>query len=615
MAAPNITKWGSIRGAYGRIGIATTVTKQSDNTTVSVHIQVWFWSKYSVSDTSNTFYYNNGASEATTSMGSVSIHTTSDSGGWSETNQVKLLDQTYTYNRGTSVQNRSVAAKLNGIDRVGASLDMTASTTYTIPALDSYTIKYNANGGTGAPSNQTVYYSKTITLSATKPTRTGYTFQGWAITAGGDVVYQPSQSYSRYYNTTLYAIWTANTYTVQYNANGGTGAPSNQTKTHGVDLMLSSTVPTRTNYTFKGWGTSAASTTVSYATGAKYTANASVTLYAIWELAYVAPIITNLSVDRSTSSGTVSDEGTYLLVEFDWLCETEVSSITVQRKRESASSWTTTGVTGISGTSGHISRTYSLGSGSEEYMYDVRVTVADANGQTIVDTQSPAIKFELDFLYGGGGVAIGKPADKQGFEVAYDAYFDKSVYANDRDLSTLINTSSSQPSSQTIDSLWLKIEETLNEIKKITPYIKTSSGYDKLALSSNSVYLSNNNTLENFFLSFASPSFTTVYNVNSNLIRAVRLGNIVLMQFSITMPDTTERTLNMNGTWKPFSGFFVPLTRVGQLAANAWLSSSGSNTTLTYAAASSNYGSYTASVVYYSESDDPLIQNGDEVNY
>ena len=615
MAAPNITKWGAIRGAYGRIGIAVTVTKQSDNTTVDVHIQVWFWSKYSVSDTSNTFYYNNGASEATTSMGSVSIHTTSDSGGWSETNQVKLFDQTYTYNRGTSALKRSVAAKLNGIDRVGASLDMTASTTYTIPALDSYTIKYDANGGTGAPSNQTVYYSKTITLSSTKPTRNGYTFQGWAITSGGSVAYQPGASYSRYYNTTLYAIWKANTYTVQYNANGGSGAPSNQTKTHGVDLTLSSTVPTRTNYTFKGWGTSVASTTVAYAAGAKYTANASVTLYAIWELAYVAPIITNLSVDRATSSGTVSDEGTYLLVEFDWSCETQVSSISIQYKQETSSSWTSSTIGELSGTSGHVSKTYSLGSGSEEYVYDVRVTVVDANGQSSADIESPAIKFELDFLYGGGGVAIGKPANKKGFEVAYDAYFNNSVYADDKDLSTLIETSSSQPSSQTVDSLWLKINETIDEIKKITPYIKNSSGYDKLVLSSDSVYLSNNNTLENFFLSFTSPSFTTAYNANNNLIRALRLGNIVLMQFSISMPDTTERTLNMQGIWKPFSGFFVPLIRVGQLASNAWLSSSGSNTTLTYSAASNNYGTYTGSVVYYSESSSPLIQNGDEVSY
>ena len=477
-----------------------------------------------------------------------------------------------------------------------------------------YTITYNANGGSGAPGKQTKTYGKTLKLSTTKPTRTGYTFQGWGTSASGSVVYAAGANYTANASDTLYAIWKANTYTVKYDANGGTGAPANQTKTYGVTLKLSTVKPTRTNYNFLGWGTSAASTSVAYAPGADYTGNSAITLYAIWSLAYVEPIIEITSLDRCTSSGTYTDDGTYAKIIFNWSTEYSVSSMTVEYKLSTSSSWISGGSISASGTSGTSQKIFG-GSLDSESQYDVKITVTDSNGSSIAIKTLGAMTFEIDFLSGGGGVSIGKPANKKGFEVAYNAYFDKSVYANDRDLSTLIDTSSSQPSSQTIDSLWLKIEETLSEIKKITPYIKTSSGYDKLALSSNSVYLSNNNTLENFFLSFASPSFTTVYNVNNNLIRAVRLGNIVLMQFSISMLDTTERTLNINGTWKPFSGFFVPLTRAGQLAANAWLSSSGSNTTLTYAAASSNYGAYTASVVYYSESDDPLIQNGDEVNY
>lgn len=74
--------------------------------------------------------------------------------------------------------------------------------------------------------------------------------------------------------------WTS--YTVSYNANGGSGAPSSQTKWKDQTLTLSSTKPTRTGYTFKGWGTSASDTTVDYAAGASYTANAGDTLYAIW---------------------------------------------------------------------------------------------------------------------------------------------------------------------------------------------------------------------------------------------------------------------------------------------------------------------------------------------
>lgn len=82
-------------------------------------------------------------------------------------------------------------------------------------------------------------------------------------------------------STTIY--YPKATYTVSYNANGGNNAPSSQTKTYGTTLKLSSTVPTRTGYTFQGWSTSNDST-VEYRPGNNYTANSSVTLYAVWKL-------------------------------------------------------------------------------------------------------------------------------------------------------------------------------------------------------------------------------------------------------------------------------------------------------------------------------------------
>ena len=97
MAAPSGTTWGSIVGGYGRIGIYTSVSSSATTTTVSV--QVWFWSKYTVSDSSNKYYFDT-ASSATTSRGSVSIKTTVASGsGWSSTNQVKIGSSTFTYSR------------------------------------------------------------------------------------------------------------------------------------------------------------------------------------------------------------------------------------------------------------------------------------------------------------------------------------------------------------------------------------------------------------------------------------------------------------------------------------------------------------------------------------
>lgn len=146
-----------------------------------------------------------------------------------------------------------------------------------------YTVSYNANGGKGAPGSQTKTYGTALTLSSTKPTRTGYTFQGWGTSSSDTTVdYKPGASYTSNSSITLYAIWKINTWTVSYNANGGSGAPGSQTKTYGKTLTLSSTKPTRTGYTFKQWNTNSGGTGTAYNPGASYTANSGATLYAIW---------------------------------------------------------------------------------------------------------------------------------------------------------------------------------------------------------------------------------------------------------------------------------------------------------------------------------------------
>ena len=72
-------------------------------------------------------------------------------------------------------------------------------------------------------------------------------------------------------------------YTISFNANGGSGAPSSATKWYGENLTLPSTKPTRANYQFLGWSTSSTATTATYSAGGTYTANASATLYAVWK--------------------------------------------------------------------------------------------------------------------------------------------------------------------------------------------------------------------------------------------------------------------------------------------------------------------------------------------
>lgn len=297
----------------------------------------------------------------------------------------------------------------------------------------SYTVAYDANGGSGGPGNQTKWHDEKLTISSTKPTRTGYSFQGWATSASGGVAYQPGGSYTSNAEVTLYAVWKADTYSVKYDANGGTGAPAAQTKTHDVTLKLSTTKPTRTNYNFLGWGTSASSTTVAYAAGANYTTNAPITLYAIWEIAYTPPRITNVEVDRCNSSGTFADDGTYVKVIFDWAVDSVyssgVTSIKIGQKKSGSSSYTYTTVS-ASGKSGKVNKV--IGSSSledanyidTEYQYDIRIEVVDNKGSSYIESTIAPTVYIIDFLSGGDGIAFGKPAANEGFECAFPATFE-----------------------------------------------------------------------------------------------------------------------------------------------------------------------------------------------
>ena len=305
----------------------------------------------------------------------------------------------------------------------------TVSFTVTVPAWTSYKITYNANGGNGAPSAQTKWKDQTLTLSSTKPTRTGYSFLGWSTSSTAtSATYSAGGSYTANAAATLYAVWKANTYTVKYNANGGTGAPANQTKTYGKTLTLSSTIPTRTNYNFKGWGTSASATTVSYAAGGSYTANAAITLYAIWELAYQKPRIVNVSSVRCDSTGAANDEGQNGLITFDWECDQTVSSIVIKWKLTSDTSWTSVTVS-ASGTSGTISHVVGEDSLSAENTYDIHITVTDGGGSSYAISTLTSMKFVIDVLSGGGGIAFGKTAETEGVaEFAFEAKFNSPVY-------------------------------------------------------------------------------------------------------------------------------------------------------------------------------------------
>lgn len=348
----------------------------------------------------------------------------------------QITSKSFSVTRTTSTQKLTVTAKLSWPNSTvkGYSSGTKATATVSVSAKPSYTITYNANGGSGAPGKQTKWYGTTLKLSTTKPTRTGYTFKNWSTDFGdGSVYFNPGGNYTRNSAATLYANWTANTYTVSYNANGGTGAPSSQTKTYGVTLTLSSTKPTRTNYNFLGWATSATGA-VEYQPGASYTKNGAVTLYAIWEIAYIPPTITNISVDRCYSSGEIADDGTYLKVSFNYQLDSVYSGgmdyIQLGYKLSSAASYANLSTYTPSAMSGSFSQIIGSGLIETEYAYDIQIIVKDQKGSSTIVRSVAPLSYIIDFSP-EGGVAIGKPAPSdKSFEIDVPTTFDGGLAIN-----------------------------------------------------------------------------------------------------------------------------------------------------------------------------------------
>ena len=229
----------------------------------------------------------------------------------------------------------TVTLNANGGSVSTSSLSAARTTSYSFrnwnTAANGSGTSYNPGASYTANADVTLYAqwnSSTTTAAVTlpTPTRSGYSFQGWATSSSASS--GVTRSYTPTGNVTLYAIWEAGTYTVTYIANGGTGAPASQTKTHNVALTLSGTKPTRANvsagsytvtlnanggsvstsslsaarttsYSFRNWNTAANGSGTSYNPGASYTANADVTLYAQWNSSTTTAAVTLPTPTRS----------------------------------------------------------------------------------------------------------------------------------------------------------------------------------------------------------------------------------------------------------------------------------------------------------------------------
>ena len=152
--------------------------------------------------------------------------------------------------------------------------------------VDAFKIKYNANGGSGTMADTTVIYGVSTQTRPNAFTKTGYTFNGWYAKRASDNKWryrhpsdssqsgwyvegtQPSGWVKHAYGNagtlatvssvnndtvTFYAQWRPNTFTIVYNANGGSGTMANTVVTYGVSTRTRPNAFTKTGYTFYGW--------------------------------------------------------------------------------------------------------------------------------------------------------------------------------------------------------------------------------------------------------------------------------------------------------------------------------------------------------------------------
>ena len=146
-----------------------------------------------------------------------------------------------------------------------------------------YTVTFETNGGSQIESQKVE--EKTSATCPANPSKRGYIFAGWYL----DTTFLSPFDFSSliYHDTTLYAKWVKNTYTVSFDSNGGTGTMDSMDFTYDTAQNLTANSFTRDGYNFAGWNTQADGNGTSYDDVASVknlttTNGDTVTLYAQW---------------------------------------------------------------------------------------------------------------------------------------------------------------------------------------------------------------------------------------------------------------------------------------------------------------------------------------------
>lgn len=263
----------------------------------------------------------------------------------------------------------------------------TATSTINVQTLS---VNYDANGGTGSMASTPSDAGSSTTLRSNAFTKSGYSFSGWATSADDSVVYSNGQTLTMPTSgLNLYAVWTANTQNITYNSNLGSGEMSNTTALTDASVTLKANTFTRNHYTFAGWATSANGSVV-YEDAQTFTMPTSgLNLYAKW-----TPVVYAISYELK--GGTSSNQSTYTIETPSFILSS------ASRNNYTFSHWELNGskVTSIPiGSSGDKTLTAiyatTLISSSGNATYDQAQISIDSNIQVATDEAIPGLKVSI----------------------------------------------------------------------------------------------------------------------------------------------------------------------------------------------------------------------------
>jgi uncharacterized repeat protein (TIGR02543 family) len=219
-------------------------------------------------------------------------------GGFGGTTYQAVQTGGTTYTLGSFDPSYSIRAVVTWSNEVSPDKVITTNAIGPIAAIY-WDITYNANGGTGAPATTKIIRGRSGNVSSSTPTRTGYTFAGWENSVG--LAFTAGQLVTPAADIALTAKWTpiVATYTITWNANGGTVSPGSVTVNEGTSVTAPT--PTRSGFIFSRWRFPASGGDPVFLTaGESYVPAGTRTWTAIWTVP--TPVISSI-VARNGGTG------------------------------------------------------------------------------------------------------------------------------------------------------------------------------------------------------------------------------------------------------------------------------------------------------------------------